>query len=106
MVTYEEFKKLDIRVGKILFAEKVAGSEKLIKIEVDLGEEKRKIVAGIGKEYGIEKLLGREIVILANLETRNILGEESQGMLLAADVDGKPILLITDLEVPPGSIVK
>src|SRR3989344_3442190 len=106
MISYDEFKKVDLRVAKILTAERVPSSDKLIKLQVSLGEEKRQIIAGIGKAYEPENLLGREIVIVANLEPRALMGLESQGMLLAADNDGKPVLLAPDAEVSPGSIVK
>ncbi len=105
MIPFNDFKKLDLRIGKILTATSVEGSEKLIKLDVDIGEEKRQIIAGIGKQYSPEELVGREIVIVANLEPRTLVGLESQGMLLAADDDG-PILLRPDREVMPGSVVK
>ena len=106
MIPYEEFKKLDIRIGKILKAEKIEGTEKLLKLEVDLGSAIRQIIAGIVKFYEPEKLVGREIPIIANLEPRVLMGLESQGMLLVADNSGEPVLLSPDQEVPPGSIVK
>src|SRR3990167_3266891 len=85
MILYEEFKKIELRVAKILVAEKIEGSDKLLRLRVSLGEEERQIIAGIGKAYVPENLIGREIVIVANLEARNLIGLESQGMLLAAD---------------------
>ena len=106
MISYEDFKKVELNIAKILVAEKVEGSDKLIRFEVTLGEEKRQIVAGIGKVYLPEDLVGREIVIVANLEPRSLMGLESQGMLLAADNEGVPTLLMPSSEVPPGSIVK
>ena len=87
-------------------AEVVEGSEKLLKLKVDLGAEARQIIAGIGKVYPPETLVGREIVIVANLEPRELMGLESQGMLLAADNASVPVLFSPDSEVPPGSIVK
>jgi methionine--tRNA ligase beta chain len=102
----EEFQKIDLRVGKILEAEEVEGSEKLLKLEIDLGEKTRQIVAGIAKFYKAEDLIGKEIVIVANLEPKKILGLESQGMLLAADFDGKPVILIPEKEVPPGTKIR
>lgn len=106
MISYEEFKKLDIRIGKILGAEKIEGADKLLRLEIDLGEEKRQIVAGVAAFYSPEVLIGREIPILANLEPKVLRGVESQGMILAADDSGKPVLFSLDKEVPPGSIVK
>ena len=107
MISFEEFKKLELRVAKILEATRVEGSEKLVKLKVDLGEEgARQIVAGVGTQYDPEVLTGREIVIIANLEPRMLMGHESQGMLLAASVDNHPVLLKPDQEVPPGTKIR
>ena len=106
MISFEEFKKLDIRIGKILKAEPIAGADKLLRLEVDLGPEQRQLVAGIVQPYTPEVLIGRQIVVLANLEPRVLKGVESQGMLLAADDNGAPVLLAPDREVSPGSIVR
>ena len=113
MLTFDEFKKLDIRVATILVAERVAGSEKLLKLSLDAGDKDiagvpaaREIVAGIGKSYDPATLVGRQIVVVANLEPRKLLGLESNGMLLAAHgEDGAPILLGVDCPVPPGVAV-
>lgn len=111
MVKFEQFKELELKVGKVLEAERVEGSEKLLRIKVDLGEESpRQLIAGIGKVYSPEKIIDREIIVIANLEPRTFTlrhssGQvvlESQGMLLAAS-DGGPVLLKPDREVPPGS---
>jgi methionine--tRNA ligase beta chain len=106
LIIYEDFKKLDLRVAKILEAERVENSEKLIKLQIDLGEEKRQIVAGIGKFYNPEDLINKQIVVVTNLEPRKLMGEESQGMLLAASDEDQISLLIPDQEIPTGSIVK
>jgi methionine--tRNA ligase beta chain len=106
MITFDDFKKLDIRVGRIVAAEKVMGTDKLLKLEIDLGFEKRQLVAGIAESYLAEQLIGKEVPVLVNLEPRSIRGIESQGMVLAASVDGKPVLLHPDREVPPGSIIR
>jgi methionyl-tRNA synthetase len=74
MITFEEFQKLDIRVAEIIQAEKLAGSEKLVKLQIDLGQEKRQLVAGIGKSYSPEQLIGEQIVVVANLEPKIIKG--------------------------------
>ncbi|PIS15076.1 methionine--tRNA ligase, partial [Candidatus Shapirobacteria bacterium CG09_land_8_20_14_0_10_38_17] len=84
-IPLKEFQKLDLRAGTVIVAEKIKDSPKLLRLEVDLGEEKRQIIAGIGKQYQPEKLIGQQIVILANLETKVIFGLESQGMLVAVD---------------------
>lgn len=105
-ISFEEFKKLDLRIGKILEAESIEGSDKLLKLEVDLGEEKRQLVAGIAKSYSPEDLIGKEIVVVANLEPRTIFGFESQGMLLASRTENNEVvLLIPEKELPPGSKV-
>jgi len=106
MIKFEDFQKLDIRIGKVLSAEKVEGSDKLIKLEVSLGEERKQIIVGMAKFYEPDYFLNKELVILVNLEKRKFRGIESQGMVLAADVNGEPILLLPEKEVPPGSIVK
>jgi len=105
-ISFEDFKKLDIRVGKILSAEKVEGSSKLLKLEVDFTEEKRQIVAGISQFYEIDSLINKEAVFAFNLEPKSLKGIESQGMILAASSENGPVLLIPDKEVPPGSNVK
>ena len=101
MITIDDFKKIDLRVAKITAAECVEGSEKLLKLQVDIGEGQRQIVAGIGLAYDPTDLIGKEIIIIANLEPRALMGIESQGMLLAASND-HPVLLQPDKEVPPG----
>ncbi len=105
MITFEEFKKIELRVAKILEAQRVEGSDKLLKLSIDIGEEKRQIIAGIGKKYEPQDLTGREIIIVANLEPRVLMGFESQGMLLAAN-DAGPVLLMPEKEVPPGSTIQ
>lgn len=107
MINFDDFKKIELKVGKIIEADRIEGSEKLVKLQVDLGQEKRQIVAGIAKFYEPEKLIGREIIIVANLEPRVLKGVESQGMLLAADGgDAGPVLLTPEKEVPTGSEVR
>ena len=106
-ITIEEFAKLDIRVGKVLKAERVPGARKLMRLEVDLGEERpRQLVAGLVGSYEPEELVGMSIVVLANLKPRKFMGVLSEGMLLAADVNGRPVLLTVAGEVPPGSRVR
>lgn len=107
MATIDDFKKIELKAGTVKAAERVEGSDKLVKLSVDLGEENpRQILAGIGKAYEPEKIIGRQIVVIANLEPRKLMGLESNGMLLAAsNADGMPVLLAPDSEVPPGSSV-
>ena len=105
-ITIDDFAKLDLRVGLILAAEKVAGSKKLLKLQVDIGSEQRQVVAGIGTRYTPESLIGKKIVLITNLQPAKIMGVESRGMLLAAG--GEEVLgLATFLEeIPPGSRIK
>jgi len=105
MITFEEFSKLDLRVVKIIEAEKIEGSEKLIKLEVDGGEEKRQIIAGIGKYYKPEDLIGKEITMVWNLEPKVLFGLESKGMLLAARNGEEPVIIVPEKEVPTGAKV-
>ncbi|NAT10840.1 methionine--tRNA ligase subunit beta [ANME-1 cluster archaeon AG-394-G06] len=106
IIDINEFAKLDLRIGKIENAERVKGSKKLIKLEVDVGAETRQLVAGIAEEYTPESLIGKLVPILANLKPVKLMGVESQGMILAVDVNGKPILLHPDRDVPAGSRVR
>jgi methionine--tRNA ligase beta chain len=102
-VTLDEFKQSDLRVGKIVSAERVEGSDKLLKLQVDLGEP-RQIISGIAKSYAPEDLVGKEVVVIMNLEPRMMMGLESQGMILAAHgEDGSPVLLSPVNIVPPGA---
>ncbi|MCS7277893.1 MAG: methionine--tRNA ligase subunit beta, partial [Aquificaceae bacterium] len=83
LVGIEDFLKLDIRLAKVISAERVEGSEKLLKLRVSLGGEERTLMAGIAKHYSPEELVGKKILMLANLKPRKIFGVESQGMVLA-----------------------
>ncbi len=108
MVNIEEFKKIQLKVAKILKAERVEGSEKLVRLLIDIAEpEPRQIIAGIGKKYAPEDLEKREIVVVVNLEPRELMGNKSYGMLLAAtDSEGNPVIILPEKEVPVGSEVK
>ncbi len=107
-VSYEDFKKLDIRVGLVLEAEDLEKSEHLLKLKVDIGEkEPRQIIAGLKGYYNPKRLVNRKVIVLANLQPRKMMGLESQGMLLAADVDDVPFLLKLHKDeidnIPPGT---
>lgn len=107
MITFEDFKKIELRVAKIVEAERVEDSDKLIKLQVDLGDERRQIVAGIAQFYEPEELVGKMIVVVTNLEPRTLRGVESHGMLLAADGgENGPVLLMPEKEVPSGAEVR
>ena len=106
-VSYEEFSKLDIRIGKIVEVEEIPKSKKLIKLMIDIGEENpRQVVAGIKQYYKPEDLVGRQVVVLTNLQPVKLMGVESKGMILAGDIDGRAVLLQPDSEVPPGTKVR
>ena len=106
-ISIDEFMKVDLRVAKVLEAEAVPKSKKLIKLKVDTGRDQRTIVAGIAEAYQPEQLVGRTIVVVANLQPAKLMGIESNGMVLAGSPDGgKPILVAFDQEVPPGSRVR
>lgn len=108
LVSIEEFGKIKLVVGKVVTAERVPKSKKLVRLEVDLGEaQPRQIVAGIGGTYEPEKLLGKLIVVVANLKPATLMGVESRGMLLAATLpDGSPVLLTPERDVPAGAGVR
>jgi len=106
LVSYEDFKKLDIRIAVIDKVEKVPKADKLYKLSISLGEEKRTLVAGLAEQYKIEELEGKSIAILANLEPRKLRGILSEGMLLAA-VDGKMVSILTpDRDIPAGAKIE
>jgi methionine--tRNA ligase beta chain len=104
-ITFEDFKKVEIRMGKITAAEKVANADKLLKLQVDFGEFQRQIVSGIAESFTPEELVGKSLPFIVNLEYRKFKGEESQGMLMATGVDGKIILLEPSGEIPAGTEV-
>ena len=105
-VTIDEFMKIHLRTAKVISAERVPKSDKLLKLHVSLGTEQRQIVAGIGKKYEPESLVGKTIVIVANLKPAKLMGIESQGMVLAAgDSDVRGLATILE-EVDPGTKVK
>jgi len=105
-ITIDEFRKASLRVGKVLAAERVPKSSKLLKLQVDIGTEQRQIVAGIGTKYAPEDMVGKRIVIVANLKPAKLMGVESQGMVLAAGDEEVSALLTTMEDVEPGSKIK
>jgi methionyl-tRNA synthetase len=105
-ITIEDFGKLDLRVARILDASEIEGADRLLKLRIDLGGETRQLVAGIKKSYRPEVLVGKHIVVVANLKPAKLRGVESQGMLLAASTDDGPVLATFEREVAPGSRVK
>ncbi len=106
-ITIDEFKKVDLRIARITHAERVPRSDKLIRIQIDLGTEQRQIIAGIAQQYQPEQLLGKSVVVVANLQPAKLMGQESQGMLLAANDDNGKLAIITILEeISSGSVVR
>jgi methionyl-tRNA synthetase len=106
IITFEEFKKMDLRVGEILSAEKVPGTDKLLKIEINLGTEKRTMVAGVANTYAPEEMVGKKLIVICNLQPAVIRGIESQAMLLAAVSDDKAVIPFFDRDIAAGAKVK
>ncbi|HTS59887.1 MAG TPA: methionine--tRNA ligase [Terriglobales bacterium] len=106
-ISIDDFAKVEMRVGEVKVAEKVPGADKLLRLEVDLGSEVRQVVAGIAEAYAPETLIGRKVVIVANLAPRKLRGLESNGMIVAASIEGgKPVLASFLEEVPVGARLK
>jgi methionyl-tRNA synthetase len=105
-ISIEEFAKVQMRVGQVLEAERVAGSRKLIKMRVDIGSEIRQVVAGIAGAYEPEGLLNRKIILVANLKPAKLMGVVSDGMVLAATTGERPVLATFAEDVPNGSLLK
>lgn len=107
MIEFDDFKKLDIRIGTIVSAEKLPDVDKLLKLIVEVGEETRQIMAGVAEIFPDPSVLvGKQVPILMNLKPRKFRGYESQGMMLAVDEDGKPVLLHPERKVANGSIIR
>ncbi|NIM59385.1 MAG: methionine--tRNA ligase [Candidatus Aminicenantes bacterium] len=105
-ITFDEFKRMDFRVGEVLKAEKVEGTDKLLKLEVDIGTETRTMVAGVADVYTAEELVGKKFIVIVNLKPAVIRGIESQGMLLAAEVEGKATIPFFDKDILTGAKVR
>jgi methionyl-tRNA synthetase len=107
IITYDEFKRMDLRVAHILAAESVPGATKILKLQIDIGTEKRQMVAGIAETYTPEELVGRKLIVIVNLKPAVIRGIESQAMLLAAITpDNKALIPFFDRDIDAGAIVK
>ncbi len=104
-ISYDDFAKLDIRIAKVLAAEAVPNTDKLLKLQIDLGDSQRELVAGVAQSYKPEELIGKSIVILANLQPRKIRGIVSNGMILCAHNDDKLSILLPERDTPPGSTI-
>ena len=105
-ITYDDFAKLDLRIAKIVNTEKIPGKSRIIKGIIDLGEEKREVIIGGAEYFQPEELVGKMVVVIANLEPRKIEGFESNAMLLAADVNEKPFWLTVSEDIPLGTKIK
>jgi methionyl-tRNA synthetase len=104
LIEIETFAQVDLRVGQILVAERIPNADKLLRLEVDLAEDTpRQLLAGIAEFYAPESLIGQKIIVVSNLQPRRMRGLESQGMLLAADSEGRPMLATVPAETPNGA---
>jgi len=107
-IMFNDFIKLDIRVGEVTDAKKIVNSNKLIELTIDLGEEigTRTILTGMQKWYSTQDFIGKKFLFLANLEPRKMAGSESQGMIISADIDGEPKLIEVPSDLPNGAIIR
>jgi len=106
LIDIHRFFETELRVARVLEARKVEGADRLLQLQLDLGDERRQIVAGIAAAYSPEDLVDKRIIVVTNLKPARIRGVESQGMLLAADLGGRPIVATFDEEIPPGTRVR
>ena len=102
-ISYDDFTKIDLRVAKIQTTEKIPGKSRIIKGTISLGDEIRDVIIGGAEYYDPEQLVGKTVIVVANLETKSLAGVESNAMLLAADIDNKPYWLTVDESVPSGT---
>ena len=105
-ISYEDFTKLDLRVAKIDSVEKIPGKTRIVKGVIDLGDEKRDVIIGGAEFYQPEELIGKIVIVVANLEPKKMAGVESNAMLLAADLNEKPFWLTVSSDVPLGTKIK
>jgi methionyl-tRNA synthetase len=101
-ISYDDFARIELKTARVLEAERVKGADKLLRLQIELGSEKRQIVAGIAQHYSPEQLVGKTISVVANLVPAKIRGVESNGMLLAAKSDDRLVLLTSDADIPSG----
>lgn len=105
-ISMDEFLRVDMRVGQVLEAERVSGSRKLVKMLVDIGDERRQVVAGIGDRYAPESLINKKLIVVANLEPKKLMGVESNGMIVAASANEGAVLATFVEDVPNGAKLK
>jgi methionine--tRNA ligase beta chain len=106
MIKFEDFTKLEMKIGTVVEAEKVEGSDNLLKTIIDFGDEKRQVVAGFGFKYSPEDILGKQVPVVLNIEPAEIRGVKSEGIFVALDAFGEPVLLLPEKPVKNGSILK
>lgn len=105
-ISYDDFTKMDLRVAKIISVESIPGKTRIVKGLIDLGEERRNVIIGGAEFYQPDDLVGKIVIVVANLEAKKMAGVESNAMLLAADVNEKPIWLTVSGDVPLGTKIK
>lgn len=105
-ISYDDFLKMDLRVAKIISVEKIPGKTRIVKGLIDLGDEKRTVIIGGAEFYAPDDLIGKIVIAVANLEPKKMAGVESNAMLLAADINEKPIWLTVSEDVPLGSKIR
>ncbi len=106
MVTFEDFKKLDLRVAEVKDVRNHPNADKLVILRIDVGGEGKQIIAGIRKHYSRESLIGRKIIVVNNLQPATICGETSNGMLLAASSETDIVILVPERDVPEGTLIR
>jgi methionine--tRNA ligase beta chain len=106
IITFKEFEKLSLKVGKITAAERIPGMKKILKVQVDIGDTIATAIAGGAEFYEPGDFVGKRVVVLANMESKTIAGVKSEVMLLAADLQGKPIWITVEEDVPAGTKVR
>ncbi|HNU76538.1 MAG TPA: methionine--tRNA ligase subunit beta [bacterium] len=107
LIKFDDFSKVDMRIGYVESAEEIEGSDKLIKMQVDFGDMgKRQILAGIKSNYTPADLVGKKLPFVVNIEPRKIMGNESQGMILAADFEDKPVIFHLEKDVSNGTLIR
>jgi len=105
-ISYDDFSKLDLRVAKITSTERIPDKSRIIKGRISLGDQERDVIIGGAQFYEPEDLIGKTVIVVANLEPKKMAGIESNAMLLAADIDNKPFWLTVDDDVPEGTKIK
>lgn len=105
-VSLRDFEKISLKIGRVVSAERIPGMKKILKVKVDVGEKMLEMIAGGAEYYTPEYFVNRRVVVITNLEPKVIAGVRSEGMLLAADLGGRPVWLTVDEDVPPGTKVR